>query len=82
MWYETVVQLLCAASPFVIGFTMVFFRNAWWKYQYSQSIQRGWKTSERNIFWDIMMIAVGILFLIIGALLVLNVLIPQPTAVL
>lgn len=74
MWYETLVQLLCAASPFLIGVSMVFFRNAWWRWQLNQAEQRGWQTSERNIFWDIMMIAVGILFLIVGAVLVLNVL--------
>ena len=78
MWYETLVQLICAMSPVIIGFTLVFFRNAWWKWQVNQSTQRGWKISERNIFWDVMMIAVGILFLIIGVCLVLIVLVPQP----
>lgn len=81
MWYETLVQLMCAVSPVVIGVSMVFFRNAWWRWQHSQSLQRGWKTSERNVFWDIMMIVVGILFLIIGVFLVFNVLFPEPQRV-
>lgn len=79
MWYETLSQLICAVSPVAIGITLVFFRNAWWRWQVSQSEQRGWKTSERNMFWDIMMIAVGILFLLIGAFLVLKVLMPEPS---
>lgn len=78
MWYETVVQLLCAISPVVIGITLVFFRNAWWRWQVSQSEQRGWEISERNVFWDVMMVAVGILFLLIGGFLVLTVLFPAP----
>ncbi len=79
MWYETLGQLICATSPVFIGITLVFFRNAWWRWQVNQSEQRGWESSERNVFWDIMMIAVGIMFLIIGAFLILRVLYPQPT---
>jgi len=81
MWYETFGQLICAVLPVGIGVTLVFFRNAWWKWQVSQSEQRGWKTSERNIFWDIMMIAVGIIFLLIGAFLLLKVLFSEPSGV-
>jgi len=80
MKFDAMIQLLCASSPVLIGFTLVFFRNGWWRWQVSQSEQRGWKISERNVYWDVMMIAVGILFLIIGAFLVLTVLFPQPTA--
>lgn len=79
MNFEAMIQLLCASSPVIIGITLVFFRNAVWRWQVSQSEQRGWKISERNQFWDIMMIAVGILFLIVGVCLVLIVLVPQPT---
>lgn len=81
MWYETLGQLICAASPAFIGVTLISFRNAWWRWQVSQSEQRGWKHSDRNVFWDIMMIAVGIMFLIIGAFLILKVLYPQPDVI-
>lgn len=81
MNFDTMIQLMCASSPVVIGITLVFFRNTWWRWQVSQSEQRGWKLSERNTFWDVMMVAVGILFLIIGIFLMLTVLVPQPTVV-
>ncbi|GEM_PF-3360781 len=81
MRFETLGQLICAVSPMAIGVTLVFFRNAWWRWQVSQSEQRGWKTSKRNVFWDIMMIAVGIMFLLIGAFLLLKVLVSEPTGV-
>ncbi len=77
MTFEALIQLMCASSPVIIGITLVFFRNAVWRWQVSQSEQRGWEISERNQFWDIMMIAVGILFLIVGVCLVLIVLVPQ-----
>jgi len=81
MTFDAMIQLLCATSPVVIGITLVFFRNAWWRWQVSQSEQRGWKISERNIYWDVMMVAVGILFLIIGTFLMMAVLVPQPRMV-
>ena len=80
MGYEMIVQLSCATLPVFIGITLVFFRNAWWRWQVSQSEQRGWEISERNTYWDVMMVAVGIMFLIIGTFLVLKVLVPEPTA--
>jgi hypothetical protein len=81
MNFEAMIQLMCASSPLIIGITLVFFRNAWWRWQVSQSEQRGWEISERSTYWDIMMIAVGVLFLIIGALLMLIVLFPQPRGI-
>lgn len=51
---------------------MVVFRGRWWQWQFRLAPQLGWKVTERNQFWDVIMIALGSLFMLIGILLLLN----------